>query len=40
MDYNSAARLVKLLQDSVYLQEVPGKLGLEWLEAPGQIQNM
>jgi transposase-like protein len=40
MDYNSAARLVKLLQDSVYLQEVPRKLGLEWLEAPGQIQNM
>jgi hypothetical protein len=40
IDYNSAARLVNLLQGSVYLQEVPRKLGLDWPEALGQIQNM
>ena len=39
IDYNSAARLVKLLQGSVYLQEIPRQLGLELPEAPGQIQN-
>jgi len=39
IDYNSAARLVKLLQGSVYLQEIPRQLGLELLETPDQIQN-
>jgi transposase-like protein len=39
IDYNSAARLVKLLQGSVYLEEIPRQLGLKLPEAAGQIQN-
>ena len=39
IDYNSAARLVKLLRGSVYLQEIPRQLGLELRETPDQIQN-
>lgn len=40
IDYNSAARLVKLLQGSVYLQEIPKQLRLELPEAPDQMENM
>jgi len=39
IDYNSAARLVKLLQGSVYLQEIPRQLGLELPGGSGLIRN-